>query len=400
MIIVTEAKNSDFPKIVDLVNRADQKFISVYTEDEVVEAGISSESVNHLEENQSLRTYLVIKDDDEIVGFAAFRLKNPKTVWVSSLYVAVEKQGRGLGPQLLKEVENWAKKFGAEIVVLETEKKADWSVNFYLKNGYKILTKDDLAKYPFDNILEKEPVGRKYIMGKRVIYAEAIEFAKRNKIKIARMLTDSNKIKPDPYPISVFMAGSPGAGKTEFSKSLIALLEDGKERRVLRIDIDEMRTLLPGYSGDNSCLFQYPASLILEKTHDYALKRKISFIMDGTFSKLNKSRENVRRSLVEKRLVHIFYIYQDPGTAWKFTENREKLDHRNIPKSVFVEEFINARESIETLRTEFDKEVKIFLVEKDFKRGIVKFVEIKPDNVGLDGTLPRKYTKEELNSLI
>ncbi|MFA5000926.1 MAG: zeta toxin family protein [Candidatus Paceibacterota bacterium] len=50
---------------------------------------------------------------------------------------------------------------------------------------------------------------------------QAIEFAKRNKNKVAKDFTDLNKYQPDEAPIAVFMAGSPGAGKTEFSKNLI-----------------------------------------------------------------------------------------------------------------------------------------------------------------------------------
>lgn len=60
------------------------------------------------------------------------------------------------------------------------------------------------------------------------IRVQAIEFAKRNKIRIVKELTDTEKYAPDAVPISAFMAGSPGAGKTEFSKSLIKILEEDK----------------------------------------------------------------------------------------------------------------------------------------------------------------------------
>jgi len=97
------------------------------------------------------------------------------------------------------------------------------------------------------------------------IRAQAIEFAKRNKIRIAKELTSPAKYAADITPVSAFMAGSPGAGKTEFSKSLIKILEEGDEHRVIRIDGDEVRQFIPGYTGTNSHLFQGAISLIVEK---------------------------------------------------------------------------------------------------------------------------------------
>jgi AAA+ superfamily predicted ATPase len=47
---------------------------------------------------------------------------------------------------------------------------------------------------------------------------EALNFARKNKKAIARRLTDPAIFVPESNPVSVFMAGSPGAGKTESSK--------------------------------------------------------------------------------------------------------------------------------------------------------------------------------------
>ena len=53
------------------------------------------------------------------------------------------------------------------------------------------------------------------------IQEKAIEFARRNKKNIAKKLTDLRLFPADEIPVSVFMAGSPGAGKTESAKNLI-----------------------------------------------------------------------------------------------------------------------------------------------------------------------------------
>lgn len=209
----------------------------------------------------------------------------------------------------------------------------------------------------------------------------AVEFAKRNKGRIAKEFTDINIFKPDIRPVSVFMAGSPGAGKTEFSKSLISMFKNG----VIRIDPDDIRPLLPGYTGNNSYLFQGAISLVVEKIHDFALKQKQNFIFDGTFSKYEKAKENIDRSIRSGRPLSIFYLYQKPEVAWKFTELREKAEGRNIPKEKFEEQFINAKETVTRIREEYDEKVEIFLVKKDFEKNSVEYVvEIKPGGKKVD----------------
>jgi len=217
------------------------------------------------------------------------------------------------------------------------------------------------------------------------IRAAAIDFAKHNKKRLAEELTNKEIFKPDAMPVSVFMAGSPGAGKTEFSKNLILVIEKHKESRVIRIDPDDIRALLPGYTGNNSYLFQGAVSLVVEKIHDLALRQKQNFIFDGTFSKYNKAIENINRSLGLKRSVVIFYLYQKADVAWRFTQLREKIEGRNIPREKFDEQFRNAKEAVNRVRINYGDEVGIFLVKKDFEKNSVEYIdEIVPGGKNID----------------
>ncbi len=115
-----------------------------------------------------------------------------------------------------------------------------------------------------------------------------------------------------PLPLgwtTIFMAGSPGAGKTEFSKRYQPALNKNDDFIVeflksenltpqdidclfIRIDVDEIRSFIPQYqktdpiSGTkgNSHVIQKAANKGLDILRDYCLKNEISFLHDGTFS--------------------------------------------------------------------------------------------------------------------
>ncbi len=128
------------------------------------------------------------------------------------------------------------------------------------------------------------------------IQAVALQFARKNKKAIAKRLTDKSRFMPEEEPVSVFMAGSPGAGKTEASIELLALIEENGTE-ILRIDPDDLRHEFTHYTGTNSWLFQKGVSVLVEKIHDLALKQKQSFLLDGTLSNYQKAEQNISRSL-------------------------------------------------------------------------------------------------------
>jgi len=168
------------------------------------------------------------------------------------------------------------------------------------------------------------------------IQQAALDFARKNKKAIAKLLTDKVKFIPEENPVSVFMAGSPGAGKTESSIELLETLEkDGLH--VMRIDPDELRYEFEGYSGNNSWLFQPAISILVDKIHDMVLDQKQSFLLDGTLSHYDIAEKNIIRSLKKKRMVQILYVYQDPALAWQFVQAREKAEGRHIPPKQFIE---------------------------------------------------------------
>ena len=233
------------------------------------------------------------------------------------------------------------------------------------------------------------------------IQAAAIEFARRNRNQIAKELTNPAIFVPDIAPISIFMAGSPGAGKTEFSRSLVVGIEKNQERRVIRIDGDEIRTKLPCYTGSNSYLFQGAISLVIDKVHENALQQKQNFILDGTLARSERAIQNINRSLKRGRLVYAFYVYQKPEVAWGFTQAREKIEGRNIPKSAFISQFFGARETIDKIMREFGEKIEIHLVKKNFQTNMIEnVIKINQNDAQIDDYIKKEYNPEILEKFL
>jgi UDP-N-acetylglucosamine kinase len=223
------------------------------------------------------------------------------------------------------------------------------------------------------------------------IYNEAVEYARRHKKEIAKRLTDTAVFPPDTIPVSVFMAGSPGAGKTESANNLIARFS--RDARILHIDSDTLRIEFEKYNGSNSSLFQGPTSILADKMQDFALNQSQSFVFDGTLTNLESARKNIRRSQSHKRAVYIVYVYQDPLQAWGFVKNREKKDGRHVPKEAFIDQYFKARENVNLLKKEFGNSIQVDLIVKNIDG--TDFLYKENADV-IDNYIPERYASISL----
>lgn len=226
------------------------------------------------------------------------------------------------------------------------------------------------------------------------IEQRAIDYVKCNHKEIIQHFIGN--AEPVANPISIFMAGSPGAGKTEFSTHLISEILGAKDK-IVRIDPDAIRVWLPQYIPGKAELFQGAVSTAVSKLHDYVKKKSYSFLLDGTFSKIDRARNNIQLSLDKKRPILIQYVVQPPDVAWKFTQDREQVDGRNIRREDFISEFIAARDNVSIIKKEFGDKVQIDLIERNLK---TKKYDITFNVDNLDRYLPKKYSVEDIQKLI
>ena len=230
----------------------------------------------------------------------------------------------------------------------------------------------------------------------QLLEQKAIEFARSHRKVLARRLTDPEVFPGEDCPVSVFMAGSPGAGKTEASIELVGKLEH-EGARILRIDPDDLRHECPGYNGKNSWLFQKAISLLVEKIHDNALKQKQSFLLDGTLSSYAVAEKNIVRSIKKARPVQILYVFQEPRFAWKFVQARELKEGRNILPEHFVEKYFGSRETVEGLKRHFGREIKVDLLVKNLDGSRRQYFA----NVDqIESHIPENYSREEVLKIV
>ncbi|HZR02986.1 MAG TPA: zeta toxin family protein [Burkholderiales bacterium] len=225
------------------------------------------------------------------------------------------------------------------------------------------------------------------------IQHDALQFAKANRRGIARRRTDPSTYLPEEHPVSVFMAGSPGAGKTEASIELIAKLGTP----VIRIDPDELRDECPGYKGANAYLFQAAVSVLVEKIHDMALEQRQSFLLDGTLSNYDRARRNINRSLGKGRTVQILYVYQEPRLAWEFVQAREAAEGRRIPTDQFVDQYFAARDVVNRLKRELGKSIKVDLLLKNNDNSN-RLYQAGVDQI--DTHIPERYTRADVEQML
>ena len=206
-------------------------------------------------------------------------------------------------------------------------------------------------------------------IGDNKIQSNAIAYIKRYKKDIIKDIVGN--VSPVQNRVAIFMAGSPGAGKTEFSTHFLA--RQFGTGSVMRIDPDEIREKLPGYNGQNAYLFQGAVILAVEKILDYVFHNKLHFLLDGTFSHLKVARKNIKRAIKDNRLVQINYVYQPIKIAWNYTREREKVINRKITRKVFDDSCKNAKMVVSKIKEEFRDSVNVDLIVRNVKTNKYKY---------------------------
>ncbi|WDF55215.1 GNAT family N-acetyltransferase [Mucilaginibacter sp. KACC 22063] len=103
------------------------------------------------------QTFLILKEDDNPVGFAGYSAYGDNDYKLHKLYCLPQTQGKGYGKLLINTVADIAKKAGAQNLLLNVN-RYNKAKSFYEKMGFSILREEDIAIGPFwmnDYIMQK-----------------------------------------------------------------------------------------------------------------------------------------------------------------------------------------------------------------------------------------------------
>ena len=137
---------------------------------------------------------------------------------------------------------------------------------------------------------------------------------------------------PQREHMAFFMAGIPGAGKTELATN--ALME--MSHTLVPIEHDKLVEYIDGYRREDYYIYRKAGSVLVTRILNECLKHGYGFIFDGTLSHPNGAR-NVGRTLNAKYLTVIVYVIQDVDAAWFSTQDRNVVTGRRVEKSGFIE---------------------------------------------------------------
>lgn len=212
-----------------------------------------------------------------------------------------------------------------------------------------------------------------------------ITWVKKNKKILISKVIGNVSPPPSTKPVAIFLAGIPGAGKTEFIKRLL-----GDSRDLVRIDLDEIVKLLPKYDPKRYYKYRSAANIIVDECVIYCRKHSLNFVLDGTFG-YGKAVDNIKSALKRHEVI-IIYILKDPIQAWQLTKDRELITNRAIDRAGFILSCNNVPQNLIMVRDTFASQAPIIVIKKNKTNDNFQMTR---DMRVIDDLLQKSYTNEE-----
>lgn len=200
----------------------------------------------------------------------------------------------------------------------------------------------------------------------------------QKKKHIVGLLIKESGAAPVPYgqqPVAYVMAGIPGAGKTEFLDSTTEELQEvGYGSDFVRVDLDQIVTIYPNYTPKTYAKFRSQGMNVLTRCIDVLRHQRYNVMIDGTFSGTSgASIRNIEKLLEAGYRVSMVYMYDNPQTAWEYTQYREQETDRGIDRDGFIESCENISSNLKTVMLKFSSN-------PNFTLSIIRQKELRDKN--------------------
>lgn len=231
---------------------------------------------------------------------------------------------------------------------------------------------------------------------------EALTVTKKKRY-VARLLIERSKAKsvpPSQPPLAIVMAGVPGAGKTEFLDTLSEMLQKRGFGACIRIDLDEIVEIYPGYTPKTDAQFRSQGNHVVAAAVDIAKDGRFNMMIDGTFSGTSgASLQNIGRLLQSGYRVQMFFMHDDVSTSWNYTKARERITQRGIGLAGFKRACTNVITNLKAAINAYDPHSHFSLsivLQKELRDKEYKIVS---DRASIDRVLNTGYNIDRLKGL-
>jgi len=141
---IIKATQADIPLIRDLCFKVwPQTYAAILSQDKIdymLELMYSPASLQKQIEQGS--QFLLVYEDKDPVGFAAYLQKTPSVYKLDKIYVLPSQQGKGTGKFVIDYIIDEIKKMGGKGLQLQVHRQ-NKAINFYEKLGFTILEEKD-----------------------------------------------------------------------------------------------------------------------------------------------------------------------------------------------------------------------------------------------------------------
>ena len=137
---------TDIPKILEVADATwKQTYASIISQEQIdfmYEKMYTQEAI--LEQMQNGHTFLMCLDNNKILGFISYLMREDNILYIPKLYIKPEAHGKGIGKLLIEEVIKIGQKNKIDFLELNVNRKNP-AMYFYKKMGFELFEKVDIA---------------------------------------------------------------------------------------------------------------------------------------------------------------------------------------------------------------------------------------------------------------
>jgi len=112
----------------------------------------------------------IIENDKRAIGFVGTKVLSEQTLYLVACYIHSDFQNKGLGSLVIEYLISSLKELHIKEIVLLVHKKAVWAQQFYLKNGFMVVSDERDQIISYDNgIMENDYLDDTVLMSHKFI---------------------------------------------------------------------------------------------------------------------------------------------------------------------------------------------------------------------------------------